>query len=941
MTHRGSGSIARRLAGAALTFFALAAATPAHAQQGYDIRGTVVDSAGSGIGGAMVVALALPDSALTKFVQSNGEGAFVLSGIVPGSYVLQVTLLGHQTHRQEVSVTNADVQAGRIDMPILAVEMEPLVISIEHVPFLNRRDTLSYNAQAFETRPNATVEELLRRLPGIEVAEDGSIKAQGKDVQNVLVDGKEFFGSDPTIATKNLPADAIRQVQVYEKESDMAEFTGIADGEEETTINLELREEARVGYFGQISGGVGADMRDYGLTESFVEDPMRYDESLNINRFSPNTQLALIGRLNNVNDAGFQWGGGEIEARGGGFGGGGPDLGGGRDDGFTETMTLGLNANRDFGERTWIRSSYFLSTLDNLQNGTIQEQQLLGSEVSSLVGQTRNVQADNTSHSLNLNAQLSFAEGHELRLRGNLGVRSSTNTTATSQQTTTPDGDPLNSAVTDYLTDSDNVNGDARLTWRKRLGESGRTLVAEARADLSDSDRFADLSSAIERTLTDGSMTTEEIIQEQLNEGRTFNQQLRLSWTEPIGSEAFVELFGEREAIDEDEDKSVFDLGSGAPIFNDLQSSAFDRTYTYLRGGTRLSRNTDRTRMTLGLQVQNSNLDGIVLDRDETITSGYTHFLPFANLRFELDDGRNLSFNYRTSTREPSMTDLQPFVDNRDPLNVYIGNPDLTPEYTHRLNADYRFFDAFSFLNLFTYANVNYTTNDITTARTVDAQGLQMRSPINSGNTWSTNGGINFGTPIRPLGVRVNLNYNLSYSRGTEFVNDEENDTRTIGNTIGIKLDNRSKSKFDVAIGTDLNFSSVDYSLNERLSQGYLNSVWYATGAFYLGSWTLDTRFNYQRYDQDLFGPGNNIAMWQMSISRLILGDRGEVAVTAFDLLDQNQGVRFTNSATSIREQRTQALGQYVMLKFNYRLGANPGGGRGGPGGFRGGDRRR
>ena len=213
-------------------------AEPAQAQDQFDVAGVITDSTGARLDGAMVVALVRQDSVLTQFALTGGNGAFRLRRLSPGEYILQVSLVGYQTVRQDFSVSNADVDAGTVSLDVLALEVDPLVVSVEQIPFVTRRDTLDYNILAFPTRPNASVEELLRRLPGIEVESDGSIRAQGQDVENVLVDGKEFFASDPKIATQNLPADAIERVQVYERKSDMAEFTGISDGDEETTINL-------------------------------------------------------------------------------------------------------------------------------------------------------------------------------------------------------------------------------------------------------------------------------------------------------------------------------------------------------------------------------------------------------------------------------------------------------------------------------------------------------------------------------------------------------------------------------------------------------------------------------------------------------------------------------------------------------------------------------
>ena len=814
---------------------------PVQAQVEFDVTGVAADSAGVGVGGAMVVVLAMPDSVLTEWTQTSGDGAFTLQ-VSPGEYILQVTLIGHKTVRRSFSVTDKNVAVGRIALEVLAVEIDPLVVSVEHVPFINQRDTLSFNALAFETRPNATVEDLLRRLPGIEVESDGSIKAQGEDVQNVLVDGREFFGSDPTIATKNLPADAILQIDVYDKESDMAEFTGIPDGEEERTINLGLKEEARRGYFGKMSGGLGTDV---GNTEPFqspvaVDMPLElsdtripYDGALSINRFSPTTQLALLGNANNVNKP-------ELRQVGGGGRGGddGPIPTGG--EGFNESLGLGLNASREFGAKSWIRTSYFFGMAENLLNQTLEEERLLGSEVASLIQGASESDSDNLNHRLNLNSQVTLADGHDLRIRGNLQAGSLSQSSSSLQDQTVL-GQPLNSAATSYLSDQDQLGADGRLTWRKRLNESGRSIVAEARVDFGDSDQLVDLTSMIEKSDPVGRPTNQNLIQEQESIGQTLRHSVRLSLTEPLGRHQVLEIFGERNAIDENQGKTVFDLEDNTPVFNPILSSEFDRTYTYLRGGLRFNRNSDKTRMVFGLRVQNSDLKGVVLDPEtdaEPIASGFTNLLPLADLRFQLKEGRNIRFRYTTSTREPSMAEFQPFTDNRDPLNIYTGNPDLEPEYRHRLNGEYRLFDQFSFVNLFTYAGLTITKDNISQSRLIDTQGRQVVTPVNSGRAWSANGGLNFGTPIRSMGARIELDYRFTYAHESAFVNSAKNESRIRQNAISLSIENRDKAVFDVRAGGGLAFNNVDYSLNQELNQKYINPHLFADASYYLNSWT-------------------------------------------------------------------------------------------------------
>jgi hypothetical protein len=931
------------LAAAALLTFA----APASAQVQHDVRGVVTDSAGAPLNGAMVVALAMPDSVLTKFALSDGEGRFTLRRLPVGDYLLQVTMVGRQVMRHPFSIAAADVDAGTLRLAVLAVEMEALVVSVDHVPFVTNRDTLDYNALAFSTRPNATVEDLLARLPGIEVASDGSIKAQGEDVKKVLVDGKEFFGADPTIATRNLPAEAIERVQVYDKQSDMAEFTGIADGQEERTINLQLRENARRGYFGQVEGGLGGGLQPESGVVTTNSGRARYTQGLNINRFTPTTQLALLGAMNNVNQAGFAWGDmvsfrgalGGSSGSGTARGGGGFQLGGGRNDGFTETRSIGLNVNRDFGSDRWIRSSYFLSSLDNAQNQTVLQQQLFGSEVAARQDQTGNQVTDNVTHRLDLSAQYTFAEGHDVRLRSNLNVGTSSMTGFQSQETRNLSGVVQNTGTSTSSANSDDFSGSARVTWRKRLAENGRALVAEAWSDLREPETLTRLATTTGTVNRAGELVLVDVTQDQSDVGRTLSFSQRLSLTQPMTKGGTLELFGERRAVDQDQTKTVNDLQSGAPVFNDLLSSAFERTYSYLRGGFRFNKASEETRLVLGLQVQGSNLDGVILDRAQTIENGYTHVLPSADLRLQFGTSRTLNVRYSTSTREPSMTELQPFTDNTNPLRTYVGNPDLTPEYTHSINTDYRFFDQFSFVNLFTYLRFAYTRDNIVTSRSVDEQLIQTVMPVNLGNTWSTNGGVTYGRPIRRIGAQVNLNYGIGYSRGLELLNSQENESRVWRNSFDASIENRDREIFELRAGARLAFNDVAYTLNTDLNQGYVDRTFYGSGELHTGNgWTFSSQLNYQLFDKDVFGTGDrDVAMLEAGISKLAMNDRVEIHLVGFDLLNQNKGVSFSSGSSYIRESRTESLGRYMMLKATYRLGSRPG--APGPGGGGGGMR--
>lgn len=904
----------------ALLVAGLATLPAALSAQQFNVRGIVVDSLKKPLPGAMVVALTAKDSVIAAFGSSGGSGAFALQRLTPGNYILQVTGIGFKPLRRPFTLGSANIVVDTVMMLASGpIKLDELVVSAEHIPIVNKPDTLEFNAAAFKTRVNANVEELLKRLPGVTVESDGTITAQGKTVQQVLVDGKEFFGNDPKMATRNLPAAAIDKVQVLEQKSDAAQFTGIDDGQERTTVNLVLKPNARVGYFGRAVGGAGPAPTAESAFAGSKGDDARYTGSLNLNRFSPVTQLSLIGSRNNVGQSGFSFGQ-EIVMGGGRGTGGAGNLG----SGFSETMAIGLNGSRQFAKNSWLRGSYFLSTSDNRQQSVTDDQLLQGETVSAFRNETATTAADNLSHRLNLNGQHAFNAWTQLRVRGNFGAGTSTADNLSRQQTLRPDGSLQNSALSRVATDGDNLSGDGRFTFSRRFNQAGRSLIAEAWGELSSPEQFSNLDATTEFANPQGGVVTRDVLQTQRRDSRTFTSGQRLALTEPLGNGMVLELFGQHRTIAEDQTFAVNDLVSGVPVPNTDLSRAFERTYQYVQGGTRVSRNTAALRWVMGLEVQTSDLQGTILGRNESIDNGFTNLLPSANLRWQFNQGSNLNVNYRTSTRDPSLNELQPFVDNTDPLRIYAGNPDLTPQFQHSLRTEFRRFDQFSFRNVYVYANVGYNRNQIVQSRLVDAAGRQTVMPVNLGDGWNGSLGGSYGTPIRALGAQVDLEYGYTRSLGQELVNNVVNENRTTNHNIGIRIQNRAKEVFDVSAGARWGFNDVTYSINSALDQSYLNSTYYGEGTWFLSqTWSANVSANYQVFDQNLFGPRDNLMLVGASLGMQMFANRGEFRILGVDLLNENNGISISSSSSFIRQRQTPTLGRRVMVQFSYQLGSN------------------
>lgn len=920
----------RRLPVCFAILLASALAVPSAAQSGADVTGVVTDSADVALSGATVVLLQAADSVIVTFGITNADGAFLLRAVPAGEYLLQVNYVGYALHTEPLSVDGAPVDVRPLRLFTETADIGEIVVLAERIPVVFRSDTLVYDADAFRTPLNATVAELLRRLPGVEVDRDGTITAQGETVRNILVDGKEFIGNDPTIATQNLPANAVDAVEVFDRLSDMSEFTGFDDGQGERTINLVLNAESREAYLGNLSGGVG--------TGTALDVGPRYDGTVSVHRFSSGTQVSAIGNFNNVNRQGFDAGefirfigGMEALRRAGGPSGlsGAVPVGASLSDGFTTTLSGGINFNHDFSQRTLLRSSYFFNGIETEQDRSVLQQQLSGSTRTSLGMQQSDQTGQHLNHRLDLNIDHEISDGHDIRLRSDISLSDQAMDQVGVRETRTDDGIPANSSATTYDSEHDALDAHAALTYRKRFA-GRRSIVAGVESDLSDSDLTADLLAVNEFYRTGNLLTREELDQFQSVAGRTLTHAERLSYIEPLGAREYLQLELIHREVRADEARSVFDREAGGLVRSDSLSSAIDRAYLYDTAGMNFLSDRENVSVGVGLDLQKARLGGELPGAGITIDRDFVHLLPSASLQKPMDNG-TLGIRYSASTREPSLRDLQPVADNRDPLNVFVGNPDLRPAYAHSARLQFAHFDPFSFTVLHGFLRATYTLNDITRSRTIDEQLRQTQRPVNVDGTWSLAGNLNFDTPIRPLGSKIILSTNTVYDHGIEFINEEENATKVLRSTLDASVENRNKDRFDLMVGASYTFNSVAYSLNAELERKYVNRTYYGQIAYnWRDAWRFATSLDYRVFSPEVFGSGQHIPLWEVEASRTILNNRIQVQLLARDLLDLNAGVNYSNTNAYVELERISGLGRYVMMKVIYSLSGTAGqGGRG------------
>ncbi|MCU0345462.1 MAG: TonB-dependent receptor family protein [Saprospiraceae bacterium] len=897
------------------------------AQKATDLTGLVTDSTGTGLLAATVVLMEKADSTLSAFAITEADGRFLVRKVAPGDYLLQVSFVGYETHWQPLQIPfgNDKNDLGQITLAPASATLDLVEVTADRVPLRMQGDTINYNAAAFRTQPGAVVEDLLKKLPGVEVQADGTIKAQGETVRNVFVDGKEFFGNDPQVATKNLPADAVDKVQVYDKKSKMAEFTGIEDGREAKTINLTLKEGHKNGYFGNATAGGGTDER--------------YQSRFNLNRFSQKSQLSAIGMANNNNQAGFsfndymQYMGGLGSFIGAGGGGGGSrsvrmsfDLGqtgipleGGQIDGLLSTWAGGLNFNREFGKKTKLQSSYFVSKIRNdIERSTVR-QNLLGDQ-SFRSTDLENTRSESINQRFNLSLEHQLDSASDLSLRSSLALGDANYNSTGTGQTFSSDGFLENENSRDYRSSGQRLDLTNSANYRRRFGKKGRALVLDASLNLGQNTQDGRLASQTSFLRNDEDNV--QLNQRQQTTDDALSYGFGAYYTEPIGKGKYLEFSASRQNYANETGKDFYDIGPSGEAQNDQLSNHFKRGYLYDRTGLNLMVNRKKWNLTTGSALQRSSLEGQQRGESEALQRSFTRLLPSLFYNYEMGIGKNFSFEYRTELREPSTEQLQPLVDNSDPLNLYVGNPKLQPEYAHNISTQFMRFDQFTFTSFFANLEAEYVKDRITNASSVDSLFRRTVRPVNVKNDRSVRGYLDFSTPLRPLKTTVRLNLSSNWSRGILFVNDLENSTDRLTSGIDLSFSNRKKEHFDATIGARLSHNRTTYSESEALNQTYLNRRFYAEASVYPNqNWEFGSKFRYTVYSDENFGGEQVVPLWEASISRYLLKNkRGKLTLSAFDLLNKNLGIRRNSELNYIEEQRIRSLGRYVMLTFAYSI---------------------
>ncbi len=918
----------------------------ANAQKNGVVTGKLMDTVSNKpIAGATVTVLGKKDSSLVSFTMTGNDGSFEIKSLAEGTYRLLITHVNYHNSSKLFSVTANDKNAalGTVVMNDLSKTMEEVVVESEAPPVTLLNDTIQYNAGSFKVQSNANVEQLLKKLPGIKVEKDGTIKAQGEKVTKVLVDGKEFFSNDPKVATKNLPADAIDKVQVYDKQSDQAQLTGFEDGNYEKTINLKLKKDKKKGMFGKVNAGGGT--------------KERYEGKFNVNSFKGARQFSAIGMGNNTNAEGFSFMDilnftGELSRMQNNNGGNvnismnNEDAaamginGGGRNNGINTAWAGGFNYNNLIGPKADLQSNYFYNRINPKSESHLQRQYFLP---GSSYNYNEDAFVNNLNNNQRLNANLLFQLDtfNSIRIIPSFSYQQTSNRSQTNYQTLSAARNTTNEGFSNTNTNNSGYNFRNEIAWRKKFARRRRTFSLSFQSSLNRSDGGGDLSSINSFYDPNGGLLKKDTLNQQsITDASLEGYTARAVYTEPVLKRSLLEFSLSKSNTKSTAEKNTQDYNGQSGKY-DLQnyslSNNYQNIYAYTNAALRFRTQKRKYNYALGASFQHAVLKGRIISgiADSLLTKTFDNILPSARFQYNFSKFKSFAVNYIASTNQPSMSQLQPVPDNSNSLNIREGNPDLKQEYNHTVTGNLNLVSPFKNRNLFFFFNAQFTKNKITNYDVLDQFGVKRTKPVNVNGVYNFGGEISYSRPVKFLKGSLELSSSAQLSKTKQFINTAANNIKTFSLGPAIRLDMNPTNKLNVTVGAGFTRNRSAYSLQSALNTTYLSQE-YTTSV----DWELPKRFffssdfTYTINSQRSAGFNYKVPLWNASISKQMLKfNRGELKFAARDLLDKNIGISRSSYSNYIEDARVLTLRRFFSLSFTYSLnkvGLNSGNSGGG-----------
>jgi hypothetical protein len=894
----------RSIAGLIVFTLFLVMHTEAQRTRYASIKGTVIDSSSHQPVEAATVSIFLAaDSSLVNYSITNKKGEYFINEVPQAQTCrLMISYSGLSTYTQDLIIPpdTKELVIKTIGLKKDYREMEEIIVSAQRPPVIIKKDTVEFNAGSFKTPVNGVVEDVLKQLPGVEVDADGNITINGKKVSKITVDGKDFFGADFKITTKNLPKDIIDKIQVVDYKSREAQFNKTSDGTEDKAINLTLKKDKKKGMFGRVSAGYGSDKR--------------YESGANLNYFNGTQQLNFIGYANNTNKSNFSGGDFAMPKTANSFAGVGS--------GITETKAAGVNFSTEFTKKLRLNGSYFYNNAALTNNIRSQRQNILP-DTSFWYNSASQSANTNNNHRVYLNLDYKPDSMTDLYVNTSFNATGARSITTNDAESKSLEQLLINASRNTFTGNSNDQTGSLEVFFGHRLNKRGRSFTLNM--NYNHNDRSSTDSNTGESVFykADGGQTYDSLRQRSYTDGSNNSLNLSATWTEPIVPKFNMVMRYNYNKAQGGSDKltNKYNPLTGA---YDLVDTTFTNSFrnSTLSHTPNLSFSYADAKLNalIGAGVQWLQQDNVSAQQKNAFAQNYTNLFPSANVSYRFSKTGNINFNYNGQSQQPSIQQLQPVPDNTNTLYLRLGNPDLKPSFMHTVNVNLQQSDSKTFWN----GGLNFSTvkNQIVYETWFDS--IQISRPINTNGNYNLSYILNYsrGWKKKDWSLRVSLGNNGTYSKNVAYINKIENATKTYSISQRVTLTYTIKEILTIMPVFILRFNNTNYSIQESQNVQYLTKN--ATLNLFL-NWPkrliLENNLQYNYNSRTAPGFPKSVTLWNMAANYQVLKNRqGVVRFSVYDLLKQNTSVFRSITPTYIEDSQVQVIQQYFLLSFIYNL---------------------
>ncbi|MEP6627329.1 MAG: outer membrane beta-barrel family protein [Ginsengibacter sp.] len=874
-----------------------------------------------------VIALLTPkDSILYKFARADATGKFMIQNVKPGSYILMTTHPYYADLLEEVDIK------GNVELPMLSLTSKSKLLQEVIVksgsPLRIKGDTTIYTADSFKVSANANVEELLKKLPGIQVDKDGKIKAMGETVSKVLVDGEEFFGDDPGMAVKNLRADAVKEVQVFDKKSEQAEFTGIDDGKTQKTINLKLKENKKTGYFGKIDVAAGP--------QAHIEN--RYNDNLLFSSFKGKRKFSAFLLNGNTGHDGLSW---QDEQKYGGSDNMSMEMsddgdvmfmwnGGNSDDepyvdpqnGFMTNVNAGIQYSNKWNDKNTLN----LSPKFNNQQYTNQKQTFTQTQVGDSVLNANSNETSNVNrHNFKLKGifDIKIDSMNSLKITANANFYHTETESDITSVSTGNTGTLKNTSSRQLQTKNDKSALSGNIIFKHKFNKARRTLSLTA-----DWNSLSTTGTSFLRSLNQSYFEGLPAGAQRLDQMKDYstatnNLSAKLVYTEPLSKEYSLELGYQVTLNHGNNDQTTYNFSPISDKYEsivDSLSNEFRQNIIQNIPSAKINFANKKLKVNVGSGFGFTNFELKDLTYDKDYNRDYVNFYPSANLTYTYKANHSIRINYNGNTTQPTINQLQPLRNNNDYYNQYIGNPDLKPSFTNSINISH---NSYNFLKEFyTYQSfyVRMVDNSITNSRTINIDsGKTITQPINTNGNISMNLYGGFGVKLKKLDLRLNVSPSLSYNKYADIINNKKSFSETFAPGGSIGLSKSKEKKYDVYLQNYFTYNSNTTSQNNTKIH-YISNTLSVNATIYVKKvWSLINEYEFNSR-QKTFRTDNNLNTHILNarLQKTFKNNEFTAYFTVRDILNQNIGISRNFSGNTYTEVRNDRLKRYFMVGFTW-----------------------